>query len=256
MNCSWNEHLVIDVPSGAASDGVLTVELWLQPRGQADEPTTEHSPGVFLGRTEVRMHQLLANYGTVPSQEGWFKLSGDAGSVHVLLRFIAADSMVAKRDSISQSSMAEGDDSKDDGTKEYHPVNAMMLRLKFDRLLSKRAWCGWVSHHSRRQQLQGFVIHFQRFSRAAVARLQKAFEQWQSNISALSESRATAPLQTQDVEEAGDVRQRSSSGSARRRRSSGYGHGYGRLGAQQKLQSARMSLEREERNEEERTRRW
>jgi hypothetical protein len=237
--CSWNEHLAIDVPSagGVARDCALAVELWLQPTGQADEPSTEQSPGVFLGRAEIRVHQLLENRGTVPSQEGWFKLSGDAGSVHVLLRFIAADSSRAEQ---------------------FFPVNAVMLRLKCDRLLSRRAWRGWTSHHRTRKQLQGLVIDFQRFSQAAARCVQKVFGQWQSNVSALFESRAKALLQTQDVEEEEEqasLHLRSNS-SARRRKSSGYGHGYGSLAAQQKLQSTRVSLEREERAEEQRTRRW
>eukprot|EP01044_Picomonas_judraskeda_P018710 COSAG03_NODE_3778_length_1832_cov_1.653203_2_plen_475_part_01 len=187
---SWNEHLAIDIPPGGgdARVCVLTVELWLQPRSGQGNPnetsrsvlsvdgtTTRHSPDVFWGRTEINVDQLLANGATGSSQEGWFKLSGDAGSLHVLLRFTAARS--PGKDSVSKSSLTAGDDAED-GNSKFLPVNAVMLRLYWDKLLIKRVWVGWISHHRTRRRLHGYIVHCQKYSQAARRRVQMAFEQW------------------------------------------------------------------------------
>ena len=270
MPCSWNEHLAIDIPpgDGATTRRVLTAELWLQQRSGQHSPgipgetnRTEHDQDVFLGRTEINVGRILVDGSTASSHDGWFKLSGDAGSLHVMLQFAAASSRVKNKGiSTGTITLSGGDEAEIDGDLDFLPVNAVMLRLYWDRLWIKRAWKGWSSYLITRKRLQGYITKSQDFAHTTRMCLKNAFEEWASNSkhsAKLVKDRAASRLETQGAEEQArehehaSHQQRSSGG--RRRRSSGYGYGYG---TQQKLLSTRVSLEREERAEEDRARRW
>lgn len=253
---------------------------------------------MLLGRTEINLLQIFANDGSASPRAGWFTLSGDAGSLHVLLSFTAAMTPRAR------GYNGNGDDVDND--LQFVPVDAVMLRLYWDRMLLNRAWQGWISHHWTRTGLQSLITQFQMYSHATSRYIKNAFETWRSNTIVVFKQSAFVLSETHDAEamgqgqeeeeeedlQEGDQQQgyqqqeyqqeeyqhqdpdpdqdrhqdqdndqkegfhKSRSNSARRRRSSGYGYGYGRLGEQQKSNAARVSLEREERAEEERARRW
>lgn len=248
----WEERLTFDIPQGSqGAQALRSITAELLQRPAAASPSSPSSPRessadsgatydadvarsrdsggfkeeICLGRAEIdSLYLLQTGAGTY---QGWFELSNGAASLHLSLHFVAA--------------AADGDES-DDEKGEFLPVNAVMLRIYWDRLLCKRAWLGWRSNFDDgkrlRDLLKGCVSTWMN------RMLHKAFETWWEGTIALAFSHMAAP-------EEGRGRQRSRD---RRRRSSGYGSGY--ESARQEAAMARLSAEREQREAAERARRW